>query len=137
MGFIVSYGVREDVPRAWSGLEAASAPAAIEVQALHWGQAQDRAGVGANVDDAAPHAVDLDAAEYRKELADGGGGVGDDLRVAALGVACVTINASADDQVAFVRLADVTVYRVRHYYRVQHWFDWLGDEGLQGVAFDG
>ena len=112
MGFVVSYGVREDVPRAWGGLEAASAPAAIEVQALHWGQAQDRAGVGANVDDAAPHAVDLDAAEYRKELADGGGGVRDDLRVAALGVAGVAIDTSADDQVAFVRLADVTMYRV-------------------------
>ena len=137
VGFIVSDGVREDVPRARGGLEAASAPAAIEVQALHWGQAEDWAGVGANVNDATPHAVDLDAAKYWEELADGGGGVGDDLRVTTLGVAGVAIDASADDQVALVRLADVTVYRVRHDYRVQHWLDWFGDEGLQGVTFDG
>ena len=37
VGLVVGDGVREDVPRARGGLEAASAPAAIEVQALHWG----------------------------------------------------------------------------------------------------
>ena len=60
----------------------------------------------------------------------------DDAEAAALTVTVVAVDAGADDQVALVRLADVTVHGVGHDHRVDDRLDRLRHQRLQRVALD-
>src|SRR5438874_616746 len=64
-------GVREDVAGARRRLEAAGAPAAVDVEARDRRQPDDGRAVGRDVDNAAPVAQHSEARELREQLADG------------------------------------------------------------------
>ena len=56
---------------------------------------------------------------------------------AALRVIVVGIRTAADNQFAFVRLADVSVHSVRHYNDIKTRFEWFGHARLQRKALKG
>ena len=66
MWLVMSNGVGKYIAGTRRGLEAACAPAAIEVQPLDLGLADNRAGVRRGIDDAAPLAVHAHAREHRE-----------------------------------------------------------------------
>ena len=99
---IVRDSVRENVARAWRGLKAARAPAAIKIQAFNFCLADNRAGVWRGIDDAAPLAVHVYARKHGEQLDYGGGGVFDNMRAAALRIAGVMVNPRANHQLPFV-----------------------------------
>ena len=127
-------GVGEDVGGARGRLEAAGAPAAVDVEAGDRGLAEDRRAVGGHVDDAAPFPEHPHAAEDREDLADRRERVLDQRQAAALRVADVLVGARADDELALVGLADVGVDRVRHHDAGEDRLDRLGDQRLQRIA---
>ena len=67
---VAGHGPRQQVPGARRRLEAAGAPAAVDVQARHRRLADDRRAVGRHVDDAAPVAQHAHATERREQFAD-------------------------------------------------------------------
>ena len=60
----------------------------------------------------------------------------DGRETTALTVAIVTVDAGADDEITLVRLADITMYRVRHDHCIDDRLDRFGDKRLQWMAFD-
>ena len=117
-------------------LEAAGAPAAVEVEPAHIAGADDRARIRAHVYDAAPLPVHAHAAERRKQLADRLQRVFHDVKRAALTVAVVGIRAGADHQIALVRLADVAMHGVGHHHRIEARLQRLGNQRLQRPRLD-
>src|SRR5580700_4035783 len=69
MRLVPRYRMGEEMAGAGCRLEAAGAPAAIDVEARDRRLADDRRAVGRDVDDAAPIAQHPQAAEHREELA--------------------------------------------------------------------
>src|SRR5262245_3770213 len=65
---VVENRVSEDEARARNRLEAAGAPAAIDIESLDIGLADDRRAVAGHVDDAAPHAQHAQSRDDRKGL---------------------------------------------------------------------
>ena len=126
----------ENPTRARGRLEAAGAPAAVDVEAPDRRLRDDRAGVGTDVDGPGPVAQHPEAAEDRKQLHRRGELMLDDRQAAARRVAEIGVDPGADHQLALVRLADVDVDLVRHHHAVDHRLDRLGDQGLQRVALD-
>src|SRR5210317_493670 len=98
MRFIARDSVRERPARTRRGLEAASAPAAVEVQAFDGHLADDRAGVGTDVDDTAPHTQHAHPAEDREQFEDGLHRVLDRRKAATLAVTVIGVDAGAYDQ---------------------------------------
>src|SRR3546814_593698 len=124
-------GVGEGPAGAGRRLEAAGAPAAVEVEVLNRRLVEDWAGVRADVDDAAPLPQHAHAAEQREKLADGAQGLLGHLHGAALAVADVAVDAGADHQLALVGLADVGMHRAGHHHGVEHRLHRLRHQGLQ------
>ena len=129
-------GVREDVARARRRLEAAGAPAAVDVEARHRRLADDRRAVRRDVDDAAPVAQHPQAA--------GTSGTARRSHRACALMMCsppvwriggVLVGAGADDELALVGLRDVGVNRVRHHDAGKDRLHRLGDQRLQRKAF--
>ena len=129
-------GVGEHVARARRRLEAASAPAAIDVEARDRRRADDRRAVRRHVDDAAPAPQHAHARELREQLADGLQRVGGDVQAALLAVGDVLVGAGADDELALVGLADVGVHRVGHHHAREHGLDRLRHQRLQREALE-
>ncbi len=100
--FITGNGGGKDMAGARCCLEAARAPAAIEVQALNRSFADDGTGVGADIDDASPLAVHAYACEGRKQFDDGRRRGVDDVRTAALTIALPAVYAGTDDEFPLV-----------------------------------
>src|SRR5690606_24279246 len=84
---VVRDRVREGEAGAGGGLEAAGAPATVDVQLVHLGLRDDRRGVGGDVDDPAPGTQHAGPGEDREELHGGGELILDDVEGAALAVA--------------------------------------------------
>ena len=128
--------VREDVAGARRRLEAAGAPAAVDVEARDRREPDDGRAVGRDIDDAAPVAQHAQARELREQLADGLQRVRGDVQAALLAVGDVLVRAGADDELALVRLADVGVDRVGHHHAREHRLDGLRHQGLQREALE-
>ena len=136
MRLVAGDGPGEHVRRARRGLEAARAPAAVDVQARHRGLADDRRAIGRHIDDPAPVAQHAHAPEHREQLADRFQSVAGDVQSAALRVGGVGVGAGADHELALVGLADVGVDGVGHDHAREHRLDGLGDQRLQRVALE-
>ena len=134
MGTLVGQGVGKDIARARRGLEAARAPAAVKVQPVHRGFTDDRAGIRADIDNAAPLPVHAHPAESREQFADGLQGVFDHRKRTALAVTVVAVHARADHQIALVRLADIAVHGIGHDHGIQTGLQRLRDQSLQGAG---
>src|SRR5206468_2148533 len=65
---VIGDRIGEDEARARNGLEAAGAPAAIDIEPLHIGLADDGRAVARHVDDAPPHAQHPEARNDWKSL---------------------------------------------------------------------
>ena len=128
--------MREHMARARRRLEAAGAPAAIDVEAGNRRRTDDRRAVGRHVDDAAPVAQHPHPADGRKELADRLERVVGDVQAAGLRIGDVGVGAGADDEFAFVRLRHIGVDGVRHHDARHHRLDRLGHQRLQGIALE-
>src|SRR5215469_5493518 len=89
-------GPGEDVAGAGRRLEAAGAPAAIDVETGNRGLADDRRAIGRDIDDAAPIAQHAKASEGRKKLAHRFERVARNMQTAALAVGDIDIGAGAD-----------------------------------------
>ena len=133
----VGEGVGEHVAGSGRRLEAAGAPAAVEIEPLDGRLADDGTGIRTDVDDAAPLAVHAHPAESGEQFADRGKSVLDDVKRTALAVAVVAVGPGADDEVALVGLADVAVDGVGHHHGVETGLERFGDQGLQGTRLDG
>ena len=114
MRFAVRDGVRVDPPGSGCRFEPTRAPATVDEEILDRRQAKDGRGVRGDVDDAGPGPQHVGAAENREQLTGSCQLVLDHMRGTALRVRVVWIHAGSHDQLAFVRLADVDVDRVRH-----------------------
>src|SRR6266567_4079288 len=68
MGLAVRKRPRERPARPRRRFEAARPPAAVQVEVVHGGRADDRGGVGADIDDAGPGPQYAGGAEDREEL---------------------------------------------------------------------
>src|SRR5690606_17857957 len=132
--FVVGDGVGKYPARARGGLKATGTPATIEIQSFDRRFGYDGAGVGADVDNAGPLSVHAHAAQTGEHLHNGLQSVLDALETAALAVASVLINAGADNQVAFIGLADIGMYGIRHDHSIDGRLNRLGYQGLQGMA---
>src|ERR1700704_3759189 len=84
--------VREAVADAGRRLEAAGAPAAVEIQVLDRGEPDDRRGVRADVDDAGPGPQQVRPREHREQLQRGGHLLLDDVEGTALAIAVVAVD---------------------------------------------
>src|SRR6476659_3018591 len=93
MRLVVGHRVGKDVAGTGRRLEPAGPPAAVEVKPLDLSLADNRAGVGRRVDDAAPLAVEPHAREHREELDDCRRRVLNHVRAASLRVTIVVIDA--------------------------------------------
>src|SRR3546814_6408716 len=100
-----------DMGRSGRRLEAARAPAAIDVEARHRGLAEDRRAVGRDVDDASPFAQHAHAREDRKHLTDRRNRMLDERQPATLAVRDILVGAGADNELALVGLRDIGVDR--------------------------
>ena len=60
----------------------------------------------------------------------------DNVRAAALGIACIVVDTRTDNEFTLVGLARVAVHCVRHHHGIQHRLHGLGDECLKGMALD-
>src|SRR5690349_8579150 len=134
---VLGQGIGEHPAGAGRGLEAAGAPAAVEIEALNRRLADDRAGIRADIDDAAPGAQHAQAAEDRKQLDQRVQQILDDGRAAGLGIGIVAVDAGAHDQLALVGLADIDMDGARHDDGVEHRLDRLADQRLERMAFEG
>src|SRR5690625_5225075 len=102
MGLVDGDGVGKNPAGSRSRLEPPGSPAAIDVDAADRRLADNRAGVRADVDDAAPLPHHPHAPEDGEKLADRRDRLLRDLRTAALAIADVVIDAGADHQFALV-----------------------------------
>src|SRR5690606_5520693 len=109
MRTVVRNGVSEDPAGSRCCLEAAVAPAGIEVETLDRRLADDGAAVHGHVHDTAPVAEQLDPGKMGEEGETGRDDILDDRQVSTLCVGVVAIEVTAKDQAALVRLADVEV----------------------------
>src|SRR5262245_65814810 len=110
-------GVGEYVAGTRRRLEAAGAPAAVDIEAGDWRQPDDGRAVGRYVDDAAPIAQHPQPRKLREQLADGRQRVRGDVKATLLAVGDVLVCAGADHELALVRLADISVDSVGHDHR--------------------
>ena len=99
-------------------LEATRAPAAIEIQSLDGHLADDRTGIRADINNAAPLAHQSQATEHRKQFTHGLDGALDYLETAALTVPGEMVDTRTNHQLAFIGLRDITVYSVGHHHSV-------------------
>ncbi len=132
--FVARDGVRENPAGTRCRLESPRAPAAIEIQTLDGHLAHDRAGVRADIDDAAPLTQHAHAAEVGKQFLDRRQGALDDREAAALAIAQVMVDTGTDHQFALVRLADVGMNGVGHDHAVQDRLDRLRHQRLQRMT---
>src|SRR5699024_9495275 len=102
--FVVRDRVGVGEARPGRALEAAGAPAAVDVEALDLRLRHDRGGVEGDVDVAAPRAQQVRAGEDREELDRGGQLLLDDMEAAPLAVAVVGVDPGTHDELALVRL---------------------------------
>ena len=134
VGPVLSHGVGEYPTRPRGRLVATRTPAAIEVEALNRGQADDRAGVRAGVDDASPLPQHADPAETGKHLDYCTDRVLQGRRAAALAIAVVGVDPGAAQQLAAVGLAQIGVNRIGHDNHVQHRFEGFRHPCLERVT---
>src|SRR5680860_947797 len=118
-------------------LEAAIAPAGIEIEAFDRRRIDDGRAVHGHVEQAAPGAQDAQAPDDRHQRHAALGDVLDHRHVAALGVGVVALDVAAKDEPAFVGLAAIEVAGAEGDDDVEQRLDTLGDEGLHRVALDG
>ena len=100
-------GVGEAPARGRRRLEAAVAPAGIEIEAVDRRLVDDRRAVHGHVHQAAPAAQQPQPAEHRHQRHAALAHVLDGRQVAALGVGIVAVDVAAEHQPALVGLADV------------------------------
>src|SRR5690606_26471246 len=68
---VIGNGIGEDEARTGNGLEAAGAPAAVHVETLYIGEANDGRAVARHVNETAPHAHHAQAGNDREGLNQG------------------------------------------------------------------
>src|SRR5258707_6813125 len=110
---VIGDRVSEDPARGRRRLEAAIAPAAVDVEILQRRLADDRAAIHRHVHDAGPMAQHAQAAEAREEREERRREQADRRQIAALGIGVVEIEIAAEDQLALVGLADIDMRRPR------------------------
>ena len=118
------------------GLEAAVAPAGVEVEPGDGRSIDDRRAVQAHVHHAAPHAQNARAADHRHQRHAAFADVLDGREIAALGVGIVAVDIAAEDEAALVRLADVEMPGAEGDDAGDDRLQGFGDERLQYVRFD-
>src|SRR5882757_2532708 len=111
MGLVARQQVREAPARSRRRLEAAVAPAGVEIETTYRRSVDDGGAVHRHVNETAPgtqHAYPADRRHQRHAaLTD----VFDGREVAALGVGVVAVDIAAEHQAALVGLADIEVPR--------------------------
>ena len=118
-------------------LEAAIAPATIEIQPLYRCLGDDRAAIHCHVIDAAPMAQHAQPTETGHEGRRAGGSAGQHFHIAALGVAVIAIKVTVKNQPPLVGLDNCEMGSAKTDDGIEDRFDRLGDIGLQDMAFDG
>ena len=122
MRLVVGNGMREHPAGTGRGLEAARAPAAIEIQALQRRFADSRTGIRAGINNATPLPQHAHPAENREQFHNSRQGAFDNIETAALAIAGISINTRADHQLTLVGLTDITMHCVRHNDGMQYGF---------------
>ena len=117
-------------------LEAAVAPARVEIEALDRRPVDDRRAVHRHVHQAAPAPQQPQPPDHRHQRHAALAHVLDRRQVAALGVGVVAVDVAAEHQPALVGLADVEVAGAEGDDVVDQRLDALRHEGLQHVALD-
>src|SRR5258706_3868879 len=126
----------EGKSRSGLSLEAAVAPAGVEIEAFRSHAVDDRRAIHRHVQEAAPVSQDARPSDRRHQRHPPFANIFHDGKVAALGIGVVAVYVSAEDKPALVRLADVEMPRAKG---DDAWNDRLQpfrDEGLYDVAFD-
>ena len=122
--------------RARRRLEAAVAPAGVEVETLDSGAVDDRRAIHRHVHDAAPGAQQPRATDHRHQRHAAFADVLDGGEVAALRIAVVAVDVAAEHETALVRLADVEVPCAEGDDARDQRLQAFGDERLQHMALD-
>src|SRR5260370_5609054 len=131
MRLTLRYSVREDMSRAWRGLESTGSPTAIDVEARNGGFAYDRRTIRRHVHHAAPVAQHAQSRKLRKQFADRIYRVRRDVQTALLAVGHVLIGARAYHKFAFIRLRYIGVNSVRQKHTREDRLHRFGDQCLQ------
>src|SRR3984885_3512807 len=117
-------------------LEAAVAPAGIEIEAIDWSAIDNRRSVHRHVRNAAPASKQARTADHRHQRHAALANVLDGGQIAAARIAVVAVDVTAKNQTALVGLADVEVSGAEGDDAGDQWLKAFGDEGLQRMAFD-
>src|SRR5258706_108706 len=128
--------VGEAPTRSGSRLEAAVAPARVEVEAGNAALIDDGRAVHRHVHEASPRAQHAHAANHRHQRHAFLEHVLDRREIAALRIGVVAVEIAAEDEAPLVRLADIEVSSAESDDARDQWLDRFGDERLQNVAFD-
>src|ERR1035438_1491298 len=106
-------------------LEAAVAPAGIQIEAIEWSAIDDRRSVHRHVRDAAPASKQARTADHRHERHAALANVLDRRQVAAARIAVVAVDIAAKNQTALVGLADIEVSGAEGDNAGDQWFESL------------
>ena len=101
------------------------------------GAVYDGRAIHRHIHNTAPHAQKTHAAEHGEYGHGPFADIFDNGQVSALGVGIIAVYIAAKDQSALVRLAAIKMSRPKGDDPGKHWFQPLGDKGLQHMAFDG
>ena len=112
MWVILCDRMREDVTGSWCCFETPCAPTTVEIKPLDGRLCEKGARVRANIDDSTPTPHHPYTAEDWKQLGQRSHLMFDHVEGAALCVGIIKIRAGADDELSFVRLAEIDVNRV-------------------------
>src|SRR5258708_35856330 len=112
-------------------LEAAVAPAAVEVEPVDRRVVDDRRAVHRHIRDAAPAPEQACAPEHRH---DGHAALANVLnrgKISAAGIAVVAVDIAAEDKPTLVRLADIEMTCTKSYHARDYGFQRFGNERLE------
>ncbi len=136
MRLVARQQVSETPARGRRCLEAAVAPAGVEIEALDRRPVDDRGAVHRHVDETAPRAEHAHAPDCRHQRHAAFTDVLDSRQVAALGVGIVAVDVAAEHQAALVGLADIEMPRPEGDDARNERLDRFRHEGLQHMALD-
>src|SRR5262249_6345836 len=117
-------------------LEAAIAPAGVEIEAVDRGFVDNGRAVHGHVEQAAPRAQDAQAPDQRHERHAPLAHIFDDRQIPTLGVGIVALDVAAEHEPALIRLTDIEMTRAEGHHHVDQGLHALGDEGLHRVTLD-
>src|ERR1051326_2038115 len=133
---VLGDGPGEHPARSRRRLEAAVAPAAVEIKILDRRFADDRAAVHGHVHDAGPAAHQAQAREAREHGEPAFDRVLNRRQVSPLSVGIVEVEVAAHHQLALVGLADIEVSGTEGDDGIEHGFERLAHESLQHMSLD-